>query len=373
MASCPGLDPQDLEPIPPDHRKPPPMRCDQFLAELNQEIDKHPATVNQKGGVSNRTPLQVLADAKASTCHYSTSVVYFSSQHLLGVKLLLQRGATVGKLKDANAALPDACCIPCAASERHVEAALQIIEALIDAGAKVDDWKDEFPYPGEPRSTALARACDTKSEEHALKVVSLLLRRGASVHGKFAFEPMTNALRNGNLDVARLLIANGASVNAVSKGSATTCLHFLCSSVGSSDDKFSLKDPKVIGLKFLLDQGANHDAQDKNRNRPSELMITNHKAREWVQQYTSSLGPVSSGGASSGEAASSSVNGGNDEEDTTAKADPEAIKLVSKMSRDELAALVLGKLVSHGKITIADLKPDENKPAEASKKRKRKA
>ena len=347
---------------------------------LSQELDKHPAAINQSGGLSNRTPLQILADAKGHTCHYSlTNVVYHSSQHLLGVKLLLQRGATVGKLKDGNAALPDACCVPCAASERHVEAALQIIEALMVAGAKVDDWKDEFPYPGAPRSTALARACDTKPEEHALKVVTLLLHRGASVHGKFGFEPMVNALRNGNLDVARLLIASRASVDSVEKGSATTCLHFLCSLVGNSDDKFSLKDPKVIGLKFLLDQGAKHDAQDKNRNRPSELMIKNHKAREWVQQHTASFAPVSSGGASSGKAASTSANNGKDEEDALAKVDPEAIKLVSKMSRDELEVLVLGKLASHGTITIADLKPvppaavEEAKPAEAPKKRKHKA
>ena len=55
-----------------------------------------------------------------------------------------------------------------------------------------------------------------------------------------------------------------------------------------------------------------------------------------------------------------------------AKVDPEAQKLVGKMSREDLEALVLGKLASHGKITMADLKPaaappkaDEDKSSDA--------
>ncbi len=148
------------------------------------------------------------------------------------------------------------------------EAQPEIVELLLKRGARIDD-------PNADGETALYVVCaDTKAKKEAerRKIVELLLRNGAEINAKTDKHDtaLHAAAKNGYADIARLLIANGAVVDARNKYKGFTPL------------MFAVRNAKVDVARLLLDNGAKPDIEDREG-------ITPHKIASGVGQEMDDL------------------------------------------------------------------------------------
>jgi len=152
--------------------------------------------------------------------------------------------AIAGRLLDAGAN-PNAV-LPVQGETVLMTAALagsvEIVTMLLDRGAAVD------ARTRQSGQTALMWAV---SENHH-QIVGRLVERGADVHARSAsgFTPMLFAAQQGNIEIARMLMAAGSGVNADRDGPAP-----LMVAVGSAQIPFAL---------FLLEQGADANASNRD-------------------------------------------------------------------------------------------------------------
>jgi len=122
-----------------------------------------------------------------------------------------------------------------------------IVKALVGAGANPNVKVMSF-HAGE--ITPLISAINSNSE-HRVEVASILISGKAQINpkGKFFISPLMHAV--GNLEMVKLLIANGAAVNQKNVRGATA---LMAAAIDGT--------PSVV--RYLLEQGADVTARDKD-------------------------------------------------------------------------------------------------------------
>ncbi len=126
----------------------------------------------------------------------------------------------------------------------------EMIELLLSKGAEVD--MAMLNSSGERRATPLVFAFNHRD------VIALLLARGAYVDSLDACgrTPLSRAALQGRVDIAELLLAHGAKINAQHGGTETAPLHW-----AASFDRVEM-------IRFLIAKGANLNAADKDGRTP---------------------------------------------------------------------------------------------------------
>lgn len=123
----------------------------------------------------------------------------------------------------------------------------KIVKALVRAGANPNVKVMSF-HAGE--ITPLISAINSNSEQR-VELVNILISGKAQINprGKFFLSPLMHAV--GNLDIVKLLIANGADVNQKNFRGATALMAAAIDGI-----------PSVV--RYLLEQGADVNASDKD-------------------------------------------------------------------------------------------------------------
>jgi ankyrin repeat protein len=123
----------------------------------------------------------------------------------------------------------------------------ETVKALLRAGANPNVKVMSF-HAGE--ITPLTRAIDSDSE-HRVEIVRLLISARAQINpqGKFAMSSLMHAV--GDLEIVKLLIANGADVNQKNFRGATALM------------AAAIDGPASV-VKYLLEHGADVNARDKD-------------------------------------------------------------------------------------------------------------
>ncbi|MFC1762992.1 ankyrin repeat domain-containing protein [Planctomycetota bacterium] len=148
---------------------------------------------------------------------------------------------------------------------------LGMIELLVARGANVDDKGDSFGH------TKLNMACLKQD----MDIATFLISKGADVNTKnnWGIRPLQNAIRNGQKDIVELLISKGADVN-VSNNAGVTPLD-MAEEIGNTEISELLRkngakkgSPTLFGavvsgdieqVKLLIDNGADVDAKNIRR------------------------------------------------------------------------------------------------------------
>jgi ankyrin repeat protein len=178
-----------------------------------------------------------------------------------------------------------------------------IAEYLIENGAYVDGWYDEYQFGFE---TPLHYA----SENGHVPIVKLLLTNGARVDAQYLSQTsLHSAARNGYLDVVKVLIAHGASINACDEEGYTP-LYLAVQSGYTEIVSYLLEKEALVNInlaasensplhaavaqgdttivKLLLTHGA--DVQAKNTSGETALMVANTLGKgdiiALLEQYT---------------------------------------------------------------------------------------
>ena len=114
-----------------------------------------------------------------------------------------------------------------------------------------------------------------------------LIERGANVQlaDSSGYSPLHHAARDGNFNIAKLLMTYGAEVNAATH-QGQTALHITIEEIGS----YGKSEEKIKNLiktaLVLTNNGARLDAQDKLGQTPRDLIgKVSHNRREFVLQY----------------------------------------------------------------------------------------
>jgi len=179
----------------------------------------------------------------------------------------------------------------------------EIAEYLVDKGAYVDGWYDEYQFGFE---TPLHYA----AENGHVHTVTLLLAKGARVDVEYLGEtPLHSAVRNGYLDVAKVLMAHGASIDACDEEGYTplylavqsgyteivsyllereALVNINLAMSESSPLHAAVAQGDTIIVRLLLEHGA--DVQAKNTSGETPLMVANALGNSDIiallEQYT---------------------------------------------------------------------------------------
>jgi cytohesin len=160
---------------------------------------------------------------------------------------------------------------------------LVLMKMLLESGAD-PNLRDKA------RETPVHYLIDRKiAEEELREAVSLLLSHGAEIdaRNKCKETPLFNACWNGKTDLfAALLLAGGASLDAMTFGSGLTLLHH------------QAEEGNVNRVGFLLHIDANPDVRDCNQDTPLHLAAKkNHdKVVRILLKYGAEVDPVNSSG-----------------------------------------------------------------------------
>ena len=186
--------------------------------------------------------------------------------HLEVVKLLLQRGADVNALDNANKTAAEL-----ALENDHADVAESIAEYKSDMNPRnripptTLDTDDFGQYGTSEDGKDLSEASlHTASKEGDTDVVKLLLERGADINslGRSINSPLMAAASEGKADVVRLLIERGAKVDLRDREGWTALI--LASRYGHLE-----------ALRVLIDHGANVNARKRDYWTPMHLSAGN--------------------------------------------------------------------------------------------------
>ena len=253
-----GVEPQDVEPW---------IEKVMFgsVAELRQLLnsgfDANSAT--RAGGTTalmiaapNIEKLQLLLDrgakvnARAKSKYSALMVATQFTEATPAIRILLGRGAEVRLPKEQGAPMFNAHPFLLAAYAGNIEA-LPLLKA---AGDRIDDTMNLFgTFPVSPLTGAVVLG--------DLPVVRALLTLGAPVNREAGgATPLSTAILGHHIEIARLLIENGADVNQLDKNAATPLFLAAATDFG---------DTAMVDL--LLNAGARRDARNKEGLTPAEV------------------------------------------------------------------------------------------------------
>lgn len=156
------------------------------------------------------------------------------------VRSLLDAGASA-KTRDGEGFAPLVSAVIAGSQPAKPSAALEIAQALLDAGADINQ-------EGPVGNTPLTASC---SQTNSAEIVEFLIDRGANVNqpGYNGTSPLYQAVRKGRAAIAEVLIKNGADVKA-KNADGETALHYA-----------ALNGMKRT-VELLLAQGAEINARD---------------------------------------------------------------------------------------------------------------
>ena len=192
----------------------------------------------------------------ATALHIVSPGKYDSEKHRVGIaRLLLERGGDVNARSQAYTPLHLAV----------FNGRLEVARVLLDHGASTKLETKEG-------ATALHIVSLGKydSEEHRVGMVRLFLEHGGDVNArsKNTFTPLHVAVFNGKLEVARVLLDNGANAKLEIEG-GETALHIM------SRGKYDSEEHRVGIVRLLLERGADVSARSKNAFTPLHSAVLN--------------------------------------------------------------------------------------------------
>jgi ankyrin repeat protein len=177
------------------------------------------------------------------------------------VQLLASRGAAL-----------DAQCL-CHKSALYFSCTLgygAVLSALLTAGAHADGGvpKDAIAFNGTPLHAAIELNALYLPTSTKLPMVEQLLKHGAIVDARnFCGQtPLMLAIKRGDVQIAEVLLAAGASVSAVCSESCKTALHYAAAT----------KDTTT--MKLLLEKGADVTAVDADGDLPLHVACRHNNA-----------------------------------------------------------------------------------------------
>jgi ankyrin repeat protein len=184
------------------------------------------------------------AEAETSQREQLSKAIWKLDQQ--GVQALLDSGTSV-KTRDSKGFAPLVSAVIAGSQPTKTLAALDIAQALLDAGADVNQ-------EGPIGNTPLAAAC---SQTNSPQIVEFLISRGAEVNqkGYKGTSPLYHAVRKGQVAIAKILIEHGADVNA-KNSEGVTALHY------------AVIEGMASTVELLISRGADINARDREGKTP---------------------------------------------------------------------------------------------------------
>jgi ankyrin repeat protein len=194
---------------------------------------------------------KVETDDGSTLLHFVSQAKHNSQEEGVGIaRLLLERGANVNaRKKNKNTPLHAAA----------FKGRLEIVRLLLDHGANANAENHES---SETALHVVSRG-EYDSQEDGVGISRLLLERGVDINAQNTHcdTALSLAVLNGRLEIARLLLENGANPK-VETNDGSTPLHFV------SQAKHNSQEEGVGIARLLLERGANVNARKKNKNTP---------------------------------------------------------------------------------------------------------
>ncbi len=197
-------------------------------------------------------------------CHRGRDIVHGNKprkEFIAVINFLIELGADIHIVdKDGWSVLHRAC----------FDGDVELVEFLLQKGLAVNGLTKS-------KSSPLDIACSEKS----LEIVEMLVAKGAEINvaNKYGNTPLHEAARQGNLAIVGFLLKQGALLEATN-GFGSTPLLSACSPYS----------PHVEVIKFLIEQGANREARDKEGKNLLDLALKSGK-NELIEYLMKSCAP----------------------------------------------------------------------------------
>jgi ankyrin repeat protein len=222
-----------------------------------------------------RTLLTAGADAKAKNNLDSTALMWCTND-LAKVRLLLDRGADINaRSKPGFSPLFIA-----AAHDGNVD----VVRLLLERGAE----------PSAPGPAGVTAALIMAANANDTATARLLIEKGASAKAKglASFTALIGAAGNGNAELVKLLLANGADVNAQSDPVFETVRKGNLEIGSLSPLILAVNTPSPETVRLLLDAGANVNARDVRGMTPLMLAVASDHANEKIVRMLLAKSPA---------------------------------------------------------------------------------
>ena len=193
----------------------------------------------------------------ATALHIVSPGKYDCEKHRVGIaRLLLERGGNVNAQSKNG-------CAPLHLAVFHGR--LEVARFLLDHSANT-----KLEIEGGETALGIVSRSKYDSEEHRVGMVRLLLEHGGDVNArnKNTFTPLHVAVFNGKLEVARVLLDNGANAKLEIEG-GESALHIM------SRGKYDSEEHRVGIVRLLLERGADVSARSKNGFTPLHSAVLN--------------------------------------------------------------------------------------------------
>ena len=217
------------------------VKADASARDKNGETPLHYASSHGHVDIV-QTLLQVGADLEGKDKRNDTALMMAClNGNAKIIRILLEKGADVWAIdQNGSTALHDACC---PSYETIPSQTMEIAKMLLKKGADVRALDNDGDTP-------LHRACTGINKEDRSKLVALLLEHGADLHARNnpLEVPLHRACSSAFFDTVKLLLENGAQVEAKSIDGYTPLIYAANSECDSDEDV-----KKVVS--FLLDKG----------------------------------------------------------------------------------------------------------------------